>query len=63
VIRKSAKLIAAIAEATVPLANSHAWPEIVARLQAAGCSAKVAHELRGRVWLARKVRKASIAVQ
>jgi hypothetical protein len=59
---RPAKLVAAIAEATTPLPNSVAWPEIVARLQAAGCSAKVAHDLRGRAWLARKkLRKASLA--
>jgi hypothetical protein len=52
-------LIAAIAEATAPLANAVAWSEIVARLQGAGVSAKVAHQLRGRVWLARRVRKAA----
>ena len=60
---KPAKLIAAVAEATVPLENSVAWPEIITRLQAAGCSPKQAHELRARVWLARRVRKASICVQ
>ena len=60
---RRARLIAAIAQATASLPNSHAWAEIIAILQAAGYSPKRAHELRGRVWLARKVRKASIAVQ
>jgi hypothetical protein len=60
---KPAKLIAAIAEATIPLENSQAWACIYADLIAAGCPPKRAHELRSLVWAARKVRKASIPVQ
>jgi hypothetical protein len=62
-MRPAKKLIVTIAEATTALENPLAWSEILCRLQAAGCSAKVAHELRQRVWFARKMRKASIAVQ
>jgi hypothetical protein len=55
--------IAAIAESTAGLPNSVAWAEIVAKLQAAGRPPKQAHQLRERVWAARRVRKASISVQ
>jgi hypothetical protein len=61
--RPQAELIASVAEATAPLANSPAWTEIILKLQAAGCSAKVANKLRARVWLARRVREVSICVQ
>lgn len=60
---KPAKLVAAVAEATLQIENSVAWSEIITRLQTAGYSPKQAHQLRGQVWLARKVRKASISVQ
>jgi hypothetical protein len=57
------KLVAAVAEATAPLANSLAWTEIILKRQAAGCAPRLANKLRAGVWLARAVRKASISVQ
>ena len=60
---KPAKLIAVVAEATVQIENSVAWSEIITRLQTAGYSPKRAHQLRERVWAARRVRKASVCVQ
>ena len=57
------QLIAAIAEATAALPNGMAWAGDRFPTSGRRLLAKAAHELRERVWLARKVRKASIPVQ
>jgi hypothetical protein len=52
--RTTAELIEGVARETAKLPNRHAWPEILAKLKAAGRSPSQSCKLREQIWLVRK---------